>query len=160
MGDNPCFYYSTLFLFCVLEVVYYCSKLSLSQFSVLLCQVKSLIVRFILDLDYCAETDFFAVTNLGKILCRYLRKLCQFTCVILRYVRNFHSIWAFSSEQVWCHFKIRLYELFCFDRLCLLFRIACFDMFDGFFDSINFQQLCAMSRSVKNDCVTSEHVNF
>jgi hypothetical protein len=35
-----------------------------------LCQVKSLIVRFILDLDYWAETDFFAVTNLGKIFCR------------------------------------------------------------------------------------------
>ena len=49
------------------------------NFVALLCQVKSLIVRFILDLDYCAETDFFAVTNLGKILCRKLRKLCQFT---------------------------------------------------------------------------------
>jgi hypothetical protein len=39
--------------------------------------------------------------------------------------------------------------------LCLLFRIACFDMLDGFFDSIN-----SMSRSVKNDYVTSEHVIF
>ena len=28
------------------------------SFIALLCQVKSLIVRFILDLDYCAETDF------------------------------------------------------------------------------------------------------
>jgi hypothetical protein len=80
--------------------------------------------------------------------------------VILRYVRNFHSIWAFSSEQVWCHFKIRLYGLFCFDRFCLLFRIASFSVLDGFLCSINFQKLCAMSRSVKNDCVTSEHVSF
>ena len=32
--------------------------LSLSYFVALLCEVKSLIVRFILDLDYCAETDF------------------------------------------------------------------------------------------------------
>jgi len=47
-----------------------------------------------------------------------------------------------------------------FHRFCLLFRIAAFAMLNEFLCSINFQKLCAMSRSVKNDCVTSEHVNF
>ncbi len=45
-------------LYLSLGSCYYCSNLSLSYFIALLCQVKSLIVRFILDLDYCAETDF------------------------------------------------------------------------------------------------------
>ena len=47
-----------------------------------------------------------------------------------------------------------------FDRFCLLFRIAAFAMLNEFLCSINFQKLCAMSRSVKNDCVTSEYVNL
>src|SRR5215217_8128852 len=47
-----------------------------------------------------------------------------------------------------------------FDRFCLLFRIAAFVKLNEFLCSINFQKLCAMSRSVKNDCVTSEYVNF
>ena len=47
-----------------------------------------------------------------------------------------------------------------FDRFCLLFRIAVFAMLNEFLCSINFQKLCAMSRSVKNDCVISEYVNF
>src|SRR5215203_2758189 len=47
-----------------------------------------------------------------------------------------------------------------FDRFCLLFRIAAFAMLNEFLCSTNFQKLCAMSRSVKNYCVTSEYVNF
>ena len=47
-----------------------------------------------------------------------------------------------------------------FDRFCLLFRIAAFAMLNEFLCSINFQNLCAMSRSVNNDCVTSEYVNL
>ena len=64
------FYYSIFFYICVLEVVTTVATSTYLYFIALLCQVKSLIVRFILDLDYCAETDFFAVTNLGLILCR------------------------------------------------------------------------------------------
>ena len=52
------FYYSTLFYICVLEVVTTVATSPYLSFIALLCQVKSLIVRFILDLDYCAETDF------------------------------------------------------------------------------------------------------
>ena len=55
MGDNLSFYYSTFVLYLSLGSCYYCSNLSLSCF---LCQVKSLIAKSILDLDYCAETDF------------------------------------------------------------------------------------------------------
>ena len=59
-----CFYFVSWKLFTTVATSPYL------YFIALLCQVKSLIVRFILDLDYCAETDFLAVTNLGKILCR------------------------------------------------------------------------------------------
>ena len=51
---------------------------------------KVSIVRFILDLDCCAETALLSVTNLGTVLCRKFENICQFTSVILRYVRNFH----------------------------------------------------------------------
>ena len=48
-----------LLLFCcVLEVVTTVATSPYLSIVALLCQVKSLIVRFILDLDYCAETDF------------------------------------------------------------------------------------------------------
>ena len=50
------FYFATVLL--CLGSCYYCSNLSLSYFIALLCQVKSLIVGLILDLDYCVETDF------------------------------------------------------------------------------------------------------
>ena len=71
MGDNPWFYYSTFVLYLSLGSCYYCSNLSLTLFIALLCQVKSLIVRLILDLDYCAETDFclsriWAVFSVGN----------------------------------------------------------------------------------------------
>ena len=58
MGDNPCFYYSTLFYIWVLEVVTTVATSPYLYFIALLCQVKSVIVKSILDLDYCAETDF------------------------------------------------------------------------------------------------------
>ena len=47
-----------LLFFCVLEVVTTVATSPYLYFIALLCQVKSLIVRLILDLDYCAETDF------------------------------------------------------------------------------------------------------
>ena len=37
-----------------------------------------------------------------------------------------------ATDLVWCPFKIRLYGLFCFDRFCLLFRIASFAVLGGF----------------------------
>ena len=60
MGDNPCVYFITanFVLYLSLGSCYYCSNRSLSYFIALLCQVKSLLARLILDLDYCAETDF------------------------------------------------------------------------------------------------------
>ena len=69
MGDNPCVYFVTVLL--CLGSCYYCSNLSLSYFIALLCQVKSLIVGLILDLDYCAETVFllsrnWVTTSVGK----------------------------------------------------------------------------------------------
>ena len=139
MGDNPLFYFCTLFYIWVLEVVYYCSNLSLSLFFCIVVPSKVFDSKANTRFGLLRRNRFLAVTNLSSSLCTRFIKIFQFTCVILRYVRNFHSIWAFSSEQVWCHFKIRLYELFCFDRFCLLFRIACFAMLDGFLCSINFQ---------------------
>ena len=53
------FCYSTLFYICVLEVVTTVATSPYLYFIALLCQVKSLIARLILDLDFCAETDFY-----------------------------------------------------------------------------------------------------
>ena len=58
MGDNPLFYFCTFVLDLSLGSCYYCSNSPYLYFIALLCQVKSLIVGLILDLDYCAETDF------------------------------------------------------------------------------------------------------
>ena len=51
---------------------------------------KVSMVKLMLDLDCCAETELLSVTNLRRSLCRKNKQICQFTCVILRYVRNFH----------------------------------------------------------------------
>ena len=63
MGDNPLFYFCTLFYIWVLEVVTTVATSPYLYFIALLCQVKSLIVKSILDLDYCAKTDFLLSRN-------------------------------------------------------------------------------------------------
>ena len=52
-----------LFYICVLEVFITVATSPYLYFIELLCQVKSLIVRLILDLDYCTETDFLLSRN-------------------------------------------------------------------------------------------------
>ena len=49
------------FIYCIVESWKLFNTVATSPYLyliALLCQVKSLIARFILDLDYCAETDF------------------------------------------------------------------------------------------------------
>ena len=146
MGDNPLFYFCTFILYLSLGSCYYCSNLSLSLFYCI--DVPSKVFDSNVDTRFglLRRNRFLTVTKFSSPVCRQLRKFCKFTCVILRYVRNFHSIWAFSSEQVWCLKKIRLYGLFCFDRFCLLFRIASFAMLDGFLYSINSEALCNVQK--------------
>ena len=64
MGDNPLFYFCTLFYIWVLEVVTTVANSPYLYFIEFLFQVKSLIVKSILDLDYCAGTYFLLSRNL------------------------------------------------------------------------------------------------
>ena len=64
------FCYSTLFYICVLEVVYYCSNLSLSYFIAFVVPSKVFDSKVNTRFGLLRRNRFLAVTNLGLILCR------------------------------------------------------------------------------------------
>ena len=57
MGDNPCVYFATILL--CFGSCYYCSNLSLSLFYCNVVPSDASNRRLMLDLDFCAETDFY-----------------------------------------------------------------------------------------------------
>src|SRR5215203_7129997 len=79
------FYYSN---FCFVESWKLFTTVATSPYHVF-APSKVSMVKLMLDLDCCAETDLLSVTNLSRSLCKKIKKICKFTCVILRYVRNF-----------------------------------------------------------------------
>ena len=105
---------------CVLEVVI---TVATSAYHVYFIVVPSKVFDSTVDtrFGFLRRNRFLPVTNLSRSLCRKLVKCWKNSCVILKYVRNFRSIWDFSSEPVKCLEKIRLYGLFCFDRFCLFY---------------------------------------
>ena len=118
----------------------------------LLCEVKFQ-WKLVPDLDFCPGTDFYC-PPFNSPCFRKNRKIRIFLCVILRCIRNFPYLICFRFEPRKCLETIRLYGLFCFDRLCLFLLHSLFCYFlCGFLCSTRFQQLQFMYQSVGCICV-------
>ena len=161
MGDNPSFLFAVIFVFFESRsFCYFCSNSFVSLFYRNVVPSKVSNRKLMLDLDFCAETDFccppfWAVCtpekskNSEKFQAWSSYMYAAFINLDLSHLSNLSA----SKKFVFPDCSI-------FDRFCLLFCIRSFTVFVWISLLQKHWWLYLMSRSFGIDCIITKYVNF
>ena len=130
MGDNPWFYFCNFLFLWVVEFAYFCNNSFVSLFYCIVVPSKASNRKLMLDLDFCAETDFCCPPfwpvrtpekskNSEKLQAWSSYMYATFISFDFSHLSNLSA----SKKFVFPDCSV-------FDRFCLLFCILSFTVFE------------------------------
>ena len=127
MGDNPLFYFCKFFL--SQGVVYFCNNYFVSLFYRIVVPSKVSNRKLMLDLDFCAETDFYCPPFWAVFTPEKLKNSDKIHAWSLYMYATFISFDFSHLSKLSASKQFVFPDCSVFDRFCLLFCIRSFTVF-------------------------------